>query len=202
MMIRASFRTFRQDGRRTLSAGAFAAVAGLAAIALPDPSLAADAALEHAADSPWPKATRASEAPAVSVPTHFKSGEGNREAGGEGARVITSGVPGNGSQAWWTVFHDPALTALENDAMMANQDLQQALARVTEARMQARSAAADFFPHLRAPLNAIRQRTTDTGPLVSARIEGTGASALFGGIAGTGGTIPSFLEPADFDHLQ
>jgi outer membrane protein, multidrug efflux system len=156
----------------------------LTAMAIPLTLSGADVPLEYAPDSPWPKAMRASDAPAVSVPAHFKDGEGNR---GDAARVIAGASQGNAARAWWTVFRDPTLNALENDAMAANQDLQQALARVTEARMQARAAAADFFPHLRAPLNAVRQRTTDTGPLVSARIEGTGASALFGSLAGAGG---------------
>jgi len=177
--------TRKIPGGESLRATAGALIAAafvLAAIARPIAVSGADAPLEHAPDSPWPKATRASDAPAVAVPAHFKGG-----AGGESVRVITSGSQGNASQAWWTLFRDPTLSGLENDALTANQDLRQALARVTEARMQARAAAADFFPHLRAPLNATRQRTTDTGPLLTARIEGSGAAALFGGLTGVKG---------------
>jgi multidrug efflux system outer membrane protein len=187
-------RTRRHDWRRAPGVREVAAAATLlAAIAIPVTTSGADAPLEHAPDSPWPKAMRASGAPAVAVPAHFKGGGENRGgAGGDAERVITGASQGNASRAWWTVFRDPTLSALENDALTANQDLQQALARVTEARLQARAAAADFFPHLRAPLSGERLRTTDTGPLVSARIEGTGAAALFGGAVGSKGTIPSF----------
>ena len=162
-----------------------AAAIVLAAMAVPMTMRGADAALEYAPDSPWPKATRASDAPAVSVPAHFKG-----VTGSGAARAITAGSEGNASQAWWTVFRDPTLNTLENDALTANQDLRQALARVTEARMQARAAAADFFPHLRAPLSGERLRTTDTGPLISARIEGSQAAALFGGLVGAKGSAP------------
>jgi multidrug efflux system outer membrane protein len=168
-----------------------AAAAFLAAIAIPITVSGADVPLEHAPDSPWPKATRASDAPAVSVPSHFKNGDGSR-GGGDSIHAMKGGSRANASQAWWTVFRDPILNRLENDALTANQDLQQALARVTEARLQARSAAADFFPHLRAPLSAERLRTTDTGPLVSARIEGTGATALFSGLLGPKGASTTF----------
>jgi len=47
---------------------------------------------------------------------------------------------------WWKLFGDPALTALEEQARAANQDLQAAIARVTEARATARIAEADFYP--------------------------------------------------------
>jgi len=179
-----------------LRGAALAAVVLLSAIAAPATVSGADAPLEYAPDSQWPKATRSAEAPAVSVPSHFKGVDGNRGAGGDAVRIIESGSQGSASQAWWTLFHDAALNTLENDASMANQDLRQALARVTEARMQARAAAADFFPHLRAPLSGERLRTTDTGPLVSARIEGAGATALFGNLLGSRGTNTTFSSQA------
>jgi outer membrane protein, multidrug efflux system len=184
-------RNLHRDSQRAPTFREVAAAILLAAIAIPAAISGADLPLEHAPDSPWPKATRAADAPAVSVPAHFKGG-----AGGDGVRVLTSASSGNASPDWWSVFHDPTLNDLENHALMSNQDLRQALARVTEARMQARAAAGDFFPHLRAPLNATRQRTTDTGPLLTARIQGTGASTLFGGLLGTGGTIPAFSSQA------
>jgi len=168
------------DAHRTPTVREVAAAAAifLAAVVIPITAPGADAPLEYAPDSPWPRATRVSGTPAVCVPAHFKGGDARRGADGGGLPLISSGARGNASRAWWTVFRDSTLDALENDALTANQDLQQALARVTEARMHARAAAADFFPHLRTPLNAMRQRTTDTGPVLPARIEGS-AAAVF-----------------------
>jgi len=165
--------------------------------ALPAGLRSADVPLEHAPDSPWPRATKASDAPSVPVPGRFKSNGGKPAVASTGtSHVVRVGTSGSAPIAWWGIFHDPVLDSLERDALTANQDLQQALARVTEARMQARAAAADFFPHLQAPLRAERQRTTDTGPLLSARLVGPGATAFFGGVGGATGSsssaIPSF----------
>jgi multidrug efflux system outer membrane protein len=174
-----------------------AVVAGLlAAISIPASLPAADAPMEYASDSPWPKATRASDAPAVSVPAHFK-GE-NRDT----VRIISSASRGNASRIWWTIFRDSKLNELENEALAANQDLRQALARITEARMQARAAAADFFPHLLAPLNLTRQRTTDTGPVLPARIVGSGAAALFGGALGSTTIFSSQAASTIYNDFQ
>ena len=49
---------------------------------------------------------------------------------------------------WYTVFHDPKLTHLEEEAQSANQNLRAAVARVSEARAVSRQAEADFFPSL------------------------------------------------------
>ena len=54
--------------------------------------------------------------------------------------------------------------------------------------MQARAVAADFFPHLTAPLEAARVRTTDTGPVLPARALGSGAAFL-----SAAGLSPVFL---------
>lgn len=49
---------------------------------------------------------------------------------------------------WWMLFNDPTLTQLENQAAVANTDLQAAVARVAQARAQAKSAFGDFLPTL------------------------------------------------------
>jgi len=200
--------------RCTPGAGELAAIAAilLAATAVPMTMSGADLPIDYAVDSPWPKATRASDAPPVSVPAHFK---GKNGSGGGAARVFASGSRGIACHAWWTVFGDPVLNDLEHDALTENQDLQQALARVTEARLQARAAAADFFPHLQAPLHAARLRTTDTGPVLPVRIVGEGAAALtkleskvnplFGKVLGPveiPSTISSQLASTTFNDFQ
>lgn len=47
---------------------------------------------------------------------------------------------------WWHIFNDAELNALETQAVAANQNLKRALARVTEARAQARVSKAELYP--------------------------------------------------------
>jgi multidrug efflux system outer membrane protein len=49
-------------------------------------------------------------------------------------------------EEWWTVFNDCALSALEAQAVAANQDLKRAVARVAEARGIARSSKSERYP--------------------------------------------------------
>ncbi len=51
---------------------------------------------------------------------------------------------------WWTLFADPVLNALEAQAAAGNQDLQRAVARVTEARALTRASRAELYPTLSA----------------------------------------------------
>ena len=166
----------------------------LAFLGTATPSRGADLPIEHPSEFTWPKAARAADAPRVAIPDRFKNASGKRDSPPPAAGTVSSAAPGAAVASWWTIFRDASLNALENDALAANQDLRQALARVTEARMQARAAAADFFPHLQAPLRAERQRSTDTGPLLSARLVGSGAAAFLGGPAGASGTVPAFTS--------
>src|SRR5262245_43081835 len=52
--------------------------------------------------------------------------------------------------AWWEVFNNAELNALQTKALDANQDLKAAIARVTEARALARVAKADLYPSVSA----------------------------------------------------
>jgi multidrug efflux system outer membrane protein len=72
------------------------------------------------------------ERPALEVPPVY------REPTAAGATSV--------ERDWWTLFQDPILTALEEQARAANQDLQAAMARVAEARATARIAESDFYP--------------------------------------------------------
>lgn len=49
---------------------------------------------------------------------------------------------------WWSAFNDPLLARLIERALAANYDIDQALARVREARARQRIATADFFPRI------------------------------------------------------
>jgi multidrug efflux system outer membrane protein len=119
-------------------------------------------------------------------PAHFKNAApASRNV--PAARIVTAA-------AWWEIFSNPALDALENQALRANQDLAQSVSRIEEARQQARDAAADFFPHIDSNPSAQRLRTTNTGPILRAQLVGNASafSALTGGGTGDKGTIPAF----------
>jgi NodT family efflux transporter outer membrane factor (OMF) lipoprotein len=66
--------------------------------------------------------------------------------------------------AWWKVFQDPQLDALEAKAENANQDLKAAFARLEQARAATRIARADLFPTLSAGASATRSRTSVNSP--------------------------------------
>src|SRR5579863_6866097 len=52
------------------------------------------------------------------------------------------------SAAWWMLFQDPQLDALEAKVGNANQNLKAAFARLQQARAATRIARADLFPTL------------------------------------------------------
>ncbi|CAN7667644.1 efflux transporter outer membrane subunit [Caballeronia sp. LjRoot31] len=61
---------------------------------------------------------------------------------------------------WWTVFQDPKLNNLEEQALAANQNLAAAAARVKEARAMNQAARAGFFPSLDAGFGPTRQKVS------------------------------------------
>lgn len=60
---------------------------------------------------------------------------------------------------WWQGFHDATLTQLIREALVRNQDLRQAAARVAEARALAAAQHAAFWPSLDAGAGASRSRS-------------------------------------------
>jgi NodT family efflux transporter outer membrane factor (OMF) lipoprotein len=66
--------------------------------------------------------------------------------------------------AWWTIFQDPDLDALEAQVADANQDLKAAYARLLQARAATRIARADLFPTLAIGSTATRSRTSVNSP--------------------------------------
>ncbi|MFA6242265.1 MAG: efflux transporter outer membrane subunit [Candidatus Hydrogenedentales bacterium] len=63
---------------------------------------------------------------------------------------------------WWKLFNDPDLTALEEEALRANQDLKAAMARVAQARASASSVKSEFFPVVTMNPSATRSRRPGT----------------------------------------
>src|SRR5216117_3399008 len=72
-------------------------------------------------------------------------------------------VGGGTPTAWWTTFDDQLLTSLIARTVQANLTLQQAEARVREARALRRIAAAGLWPHVEAAGSYTRERTSKNG---------------------------------------
>jgi len=87
--------------------------------------------------------------------------------------------------AWWTLFGDPELDALENQLGNANQDVKAAFARLVQARAQTRVARADLFP------------TVTVGPGLTRTRESTHAPHY---VAGTPTITNDFTLEADLDY--
>lgn len=68
--------------------------------------------------------------------------------------------------AWWMLFQDPQLDALEAKVGSANQNLKAAFARLQEARAATRIARADLFPTLSLGASVARARTSAYSPRV------------------------------------
>lgn len=83
-------------------------------------------------------------------------------------------------QAWWTLYNDPLLDKLVEDAFAHNTDLYVAIARVDEAQGALKEARAIlFFPPVDLNVQAVRGRTATTGQLVTGSGFGVGLSTSF-----------------------
>jgi len=80
---------------------------------------------------------------------------------------------------WYRVFHDPKLTEIEEKALVSNQTLRAAIARVSEARAVARESEAAFFPTLDFSADGSRQRTSPNNGQLQAQTHGTGSASTF-----------------------
>jgi len=65
---------------------------------------------------------------------------------------------------WWTVFHDPVLDNLEDQAVDANRDIRIAVAHVDEANAMARSVHSQQLPTIGADLSFSRTREAQQRP--------------------------------------
>lgn len=102
------------------------------------------------------------------IPATYKEVEGWKPAR-PGGEVI--------GEKWWELFNDPQLNALEEQVVVANQDVVAAEARFRQARALVRSAKAGYYP------------TVSLG----ASVTNSRASATMGG--GTGRTAPPTAFP-------
>src|SRR5277367_4919170 len=79
---------------------------------------------------------------------------------------------------WWTVFRDPELDRLEGVALASNQDLELAVTRVMQSRLQARIVAADFFPHFDVTSGYSRSVTSDDSTILRNSVYGGNSSEI------------------------
>ena len=79
--------------------------------------------------------------------------------------------------AWWQVFQDPTLNAYEEQLLKANQSLEAARDRLSQARSLARVATAGLFPQLSVDPDAERERGSGNRPL-----NGASPGAFVGGV--------------------
>lgn len=75
---------------------------------------------------------------------------------------------------WWTTFNDPTLTSLVERAVVSNLDLQQAQARILQARANRGIVAADLWPTINSNTTVTRSRSVASVP------SGTAGSATVG----------------------
>ena len=88
--------------------------------------------------------------------------------------------------AWWTIFQDPQLDALEQQTTVGNQNLKAAEAQYRQARAVLRYYRADYYPTVTAGLSATRTRNSANRPP---------PNSIFNGI-----TYNDFVLPFDFSY--
>lgn len=92
--------------------------------------------------------------PEMAVPAHYKHALPQDESAGEPAQPAEAAVPG----AWWQLFNEPALDALQDAAQAANPSLQVAWARLEQARALHRHARSDLSPQIATEFGLARDR--------------------------------------------
>jgi len=102
--------------------------------------------------------------PTVPEPTSYK--EAGKWKKAEPRDEISKGT-------WYTVFHDKQLNDLESKAVVSNQNLRAAIARVSTARALARETEAAFFPTLNGSVTGARQTTSPYDGAAMAQLGGT-----------------------------
>ena len=96
------------------------------------------------------------ERPALDVPAAYKQGV-------QGSAVWQTAQPQDSvPSAWWTLFADPALNALQERAASGNQNVALAVARLRAARAALDSAGAAGLPSLGATASSTRSRSGTT----------------------------------------
>jgi len=99
---------------------------------------------------------------------------------------------------WWSVFKDPVLDALVDEALRQNLDLQTAALRIEEARAQRGSAASQGLPSVSGTGLGGRQRASKNG--LASALTG-GASQQGSSSAGSSGSGAAAAAPSPYSDL-
>ena len=75
--------------------------------------------------------------------------------------------------AWWSIYRDPTLDALESQVNISNQNIKQAEAAFAEARAVVHEQQSSFFPSLNVTPQVERQKSGGGGAITSYSLEGT-----------------------------
>jgi multidrug efflux system outer membrane protein len=97
--------------------------------------------------------------PAAQVPDAWK---------GEGPWQTAAPKDAIPKGAWWQIFHDAELDQLEQQLLQANQSLEAARDRLSQARAQARIASSAYFPTVTTDPSGLRERFSGNRPLEGA----------------------------------
>jgi multidrug efflux system outer membrane protein len=112
------------------------------------------------------------ERPPLTTPVQFRVVPGDlppapadqaapADAAPPGEEVATGPAASIADGGWWTVFNDPALADLINEALTHGYDARLAAWRVEEARAQAGIAQAEYFPAIQGGAGWTRGRESD-----------------------------------------
>ena len=106
--------------------------------------------------------------------------------------------------AWWTLFHDPVLTRLEQEVAASNLDLQAASLRLMQSRAERRIASAAQLPHMEANASYARERASSNGILgLMGSMEQAGAGSVASGTPGFGpAALPGSVGNPSFNLPQ
>lgn len=96
--------------------------------------------------------------PSVETPAEFKE-----EAGGTNGWKVAQPRDDAGRGAWWDVFHDPQLNALEEQVAISNQNVAAACANVLAARALVAEARAEWYPTVGLNPSVARSRQSAGG---------------------------------------
>lgn len=94
--------------------------------------------------------------PAVDLAPHYEPANFVVPASWHGASPFVEAKPSDTELRpdWWTLFNDPVLNSLEEQAMAANPDLQAAAERFVQARDQMMKVRSELIPHAGVEFNA------------------------------------------------
>ncbi len=86
-------------------------------------------------------------------------------ADGNAQATLSRPVEQSFDPAWWGLFNDPTLVALEREALAANLDLQVATARLAQSRAALKVSGAALLPSVNTGTSRLRERASDKGIL-------------------------------------